>query len=180
MVTKEMYNNLRKKGCVRKCKKVRGACLIYYKWKRSAESPGQGGGHCLGGTLLCTSQCQTGEYAVGLQGTRQRQVRQGGPVVALAKRSPKDLCVRGYTSHMVTDGKGEFAGSRGSFWDIFSTYHGGNQPLNALAVNSELTQHSWPASHEGQELAWTHRQYLGSRWTDSAFLAWHKQQWLGR
>lgn len=72
----------------------------------------------------------------------KRRVRQGVPVVALAKRSPKDLCVRGYTSHMVTDGKGEFAGSGGSFWGIFSTYHSGNQPLNSLAVNSELTQHS--------------------------------------
>lgn len=86
MVTEEMQNNFRKKDCVRKWKKVRETCLIHYKSERSAESPGQGeGGTAWEGPSSAEvgAQLVSMRWGCGVQG--QRQVRQGGPVVALAE-----------------------------------------------------------------------------------------------
>lgn len=114
MVTEEMQNNFRKKDCVRKWKKVRETCLIHYKSERSAESPGQGGWHCLGGTVLCRGRCPVGEYAVGLRGTRTETGEIGRTSGCLGRRPRVIPCVKDYTSRtVVTQGKGKFAGLRG-------------------------------------------------------------------
>lgn len=59
---------------------------------RSAESPGQGGGFCLGGTFLCRSQCQTDEYALGLW-TRRTETGETGRTYGCVGQRPQVFSV---------------------------------------------------------------------------------------
>lgn len=114
MVMREIENKLRKRSCVRKWKNVQEVCLTY-KSKRSAGSPGQGWGYCLRGTFLYGSLHQTGESAMGLWDTRTEMSTPGMTSGCLDHRPQVIPSVRPYTSHTVTEGKGEFAGLRSSF-----------------------------------------------------------------
>lgn len=158
---------------------MREVCLAYYKSWEVQRAQGRVEGTAWEGPFSAevSAKLMSMRWGCGLEG--QRQVRQGGPVVALAKDPKSFRCENLHQPHG-DRGNRRTCRVEGRFCDVFPTHHGGNQPWNALAANGELMQRSWAASHEEQELAWTHKQYLGSTWTHSTFLAGHKQQCLQR